>query len=305
VTRRILIPASALMLALCPGLSASAQTIPLTHAAALPASSLSLQADPRAWADQCAAKEAQLILHPGSFLRYRMHVIDEKGDQLRDEIETSEGTVARLIQRDGRALTPDEDTAERGRLQYLLGNATFFTHHVKNEQANKKMGLDLLKLMPEAMLWSYASGQPSLPEPFNGKPPSARLLIVLDFRPNPKWNAPSIPAEALTGLAGRIWIDSVTQQMVYLDGSVIKPVNVGWGVVAHLYPGGTISVHQTRVNGDRWIVDRVVEQLVIRALMVKTIRQRVVFDTSSYQAVPSMSYQQAIKLLLETPLPPR
>lgn len=263
------------------------------------------QLDPRALAEQCAAKEAQLITHENSYLRYRMHVIDEKGDQLRDQIETPQGSVARLLERDGRALTPEEDAAEKGRLNYLLNNPAAFEHHIKNEQANKKMGIDLLKLMPEAMLWSYAPGQPSLPEPFAAPAAPVGALIVLDFTPNPKWNPPTIPADALTGLAGRIWIDAQTQQMVYIEGSLIKPVNIGWGMVAHLYPGGKISIHQTPINSARWMVDHIVEQLNVRALMLKTIRQRLQYDTSTYQPVPSMTYLQAIKLLLETPLPSR
>lgn len=255
--------------------------------------------DPRLWAQQCAAHEAAVISHPNSFLRYRMHVVDEKGDQVRDEIETPDGSVARMILRDGRPLTPDEDNAERGRLNYLLANPSSFARHVKSEQSNKKMGTDLLKLFPDAMIWTYAPGQPLPPGHAESSP---GRFVVLDFKPNPGWNPPNIPAEALIGLAGRVWIDADTQQLLHIDGSLIKPVNIGWGVVAHLYPGAAVAITQTRVSGDRWIADHVLEQLNVRALMVKSIRQRLQYDTSSYQPVPAMTYQEAIKLLLDTPL---
>ena len=233
-----------------------------------------------------------------------MHIVDEKGDQIRDEIETPDGSVARLILRDGRPLTPQEDEAERNRLTDLLNSPSTFARHIKNEQSNKKMGMDLLRLMPDAMLWSYTPSQPPPPASSGGAEPSVGgHFVALDFTPNPKWNAPNIPAEALTGLAGRIWIDPDTQQLLHIESSLIKPVNIGWGVVAHLYPGATVSLNQTRVSGDRWIADHVLEQLSVRALMVKSIRQRLVYDTSAYQPVPSMTYQQAIKLLLDAPLP--
>lgn len=284
-----------------PSLNAQSSAVP----SAVPGAAGSLlQTDPRTWAEQCAAKEAAVIVHPNSFLRYRMHVIDERGDQLRDQIETPDGSVARLVMREGRPLTPDEDAAERDRLNYLLANPAAFARHIRNEQSNKKMGVDLLNLMPRAMLWSYAPGQPALPDAALGagiKPAAAGSLVVLDFAPDPKWNPPGMTAEALTGLAGRVWIDPATQQMVYVDGSLIKPVNIGWGMVAHLYPGARISLHQVRATPERWIVDHIVEQLNVRALMFKTIRQRLVYDTSNYQTVPSMTYQQAIKLLLDTP----
>jgi hypothetical protein len=89
--------------------------------------------------------------------------------------------------------------------------------------------------------------------------------------------------------------------MVHLDGHISHAVNIGWGMVAHIYPGGTVSVQQAGPIGNRWIVEHIVEQLTIRALMVKTLKQRMVFDTSGYQPVPAMKFQQAVKMLLDTP----
>ncbi|MDP9039974.1 MAG: hypothetical protein M3O02_12005 [Acidobacteriota bacterium] len=262
-----------------------------------------LSAAPRTWAVECGTQEVQLIEHPGSYLRYRMHVVDERGDTVRDQIETPGGSVARLILREGRALTPEQDTAERERLTALLNSPAAFARHIHNEQTNKKLGADMIKLMPDAMLWSYAPGQPQ-PAWSSAKAAAANgQLVVLDFKPNPNWSAPTMAAQALTGLQGRIWIDRETHQMVRLEGTVVRAVNVGWGVVAHLYPGGTITLEQTHVSGERWIASHIVERLVVRALMVKTIRQEMVYDTADYQPIQPVTYQQAIRMLLETPLP--
>src|SRR5580704_12742908 len=51
---------------------------------------------PRSWAVDAVANELLVLNHPGSYLRYRMHIHDEKGDQVRDVIESKDGTVARL-----------------------------------------------------------------------------------------------------------------------------------------------------------------------------------------------------------------
>lgn len=267
-----------------------------------PASGVSLPASPaRSWAVDCANNEALVIQHPDSFLRYRLHVIDEKGDHLRDQIETPEGSVGRNLQSDGRPLTPVEDAAERQRLNDLLASPAAFARHIHREQENKQMGVSLLKLMPDAMLWSYAAGQPQLPNQPTGDP----ALVVLDFKPDPAWSPPTMEAEPLTGLQGRVWIDPHSRRMVRLEASLTRAVNIGWGIVAHLYPGGSVILQQANVGGQRWIVEHIVEQLNLRALMVKTVHQRLVFDTADYQPVPAMSYQQAIKLLLDTPLPAR
>lgn len=254
---------------------------------------------PRAWAQAAANTEILLIQHPESFLRFRYHVIDEKGDQTRDQIETPDGSVARLILRNGRPLTPEEDAAERERLNAVLQSPASFTRHVRREQENKKMGVKLIQQMPDAFVWSFTPGQP---QPPNWSAASGAVL-TLDFKPNPKWSPPDMESEPLTGIEGRVWMEPHSRRVVHMEASVTRPVNIGWGMVAHLYPGGTAKVDQTDASGDRWVVQHIVEQLTVRALLVKTVNQRLQFDTSEYQAVKRMSVPEAVKLLLDTPLP--
>ena len=255
----------------------------------------------QAWALDAANNEISVIQHPNAYLRYRYHTVDEKGDQTRDTIETPEGSVARLIQRNGRPLTAEEDAAERGRLNAILQNPSGFARHIKREQENKKMGVKLVQEMPDAFLWTYTPGQPQLA----GSEGSSGALVVLDFKPNPKWRAPDIESEPLTGVEGRAWIDPQARTVVHLEATLTQAVNIGWGMVAHIYPGGTAKVDQTNAIGQRWIVRHIVEQLTIRALLVKTVNQRLQFDTWDYQAVKAMSFQEAIKTLLGTPVPQR
>jgi len=264
----------------------------------VPAASL-LAVPARTWAVDCASNEVLVIQHPDSYLRYRYHTVDEKGDRVRDQIETPQGTVARLIQIDGRPLTREEDRGERDRLNGLVASPGSYAQHVRHELENKKTGVALLKMMPDAMFWNYTPGQPQLPNRATGEPP----LVVLDFTPNPRWSPPSMEAETLTGLAGRVWIDPANRRLVRLEANVFHAVNIGWGMIAHIYPGGTVTVEQTRVGDKRWIVNHIVEQLTVRALMVKNVKQRLVFDTWDVQQVDSMSYKQAIRILLDTPLP--
>lgn len=253
----------------------------------------------RTWAVDCASNEALVIQHPFSYIRYRLHIVDEKGDRMRDQIETPQGSVARIIQRNGRPLTPSEDAAERQRLNDMLASPARFASHIAHDQNNKQLGSHLLRLVPDAMIWSYAPGQPQLPNQPAGSP----ALVVLDFKPDPTWSAPTFESEPLTGFEGRVWIDPGTRRLVRLEGDIFHAVNIGWGLLAHIYPGGTVTLQQIDLGNQRWIVQHVLEQLTVRALMVKTVKLPLVYDTADYQIVPSMSYQEAIKILLDTPLP--
>jgi hypothetical protein len=274
------------------GFSATLQDTPAASPLAVPA---------RTWALDCANNEVLVIQHPNSYLRYRLHTVDGKGDQVRDQIETPEGTVSRLIRRDGRPLTPREDSDERDRLSSLAGSPATFARHIRHDEENRRMGIGLIRMMPAAMLWTYTPGQPQLPD----RPVGAPALIVLDFNPNPKWSPPTLESELLTGIAGQVWIDPQTRHMVHLEASLIHAVNIGWGMLAHVYPGGTVALEQTNVGGQRWIMSHVVEQLALQALMVKSVKQRLVSDVTDFQTIAPMTYQQAIKALLDTPLPAR
>lgn len=251
---------------------------------------------PRAWAAEACDNEIPVIEHRGSYLRYRLHVIDEKGNQLRDVIESRDGTVARLIQRDGRALTDEQDRAEHERLNDLLASPAAYQKHINADVTGKKRAAETIHMLPDAMLFSYTAGQPQLESP-------AGQQVVIDFKPNPEWKPPTLPAEGLTGLQGRVWIDVKTRHMVRMEGEIFQSINLGWGMLAHIYPGGRLALDQTVATPERWIFARFSEEITVRALMVKTIHQSADISSGGYQTVAAMSYQDAIRMLLASPLP--
>jgi hypothetical protein len=226
-----------------------------------------------------------------------MHVVDAKGDQVRDIIESQDGVVARLILKDGKPLTPDQDTAERDRLNEMLRSPSAYFKHAKGDTNGRKIADSLIHLMPDAMIYTYALGQPQ-----TGEDPS-RTEIVIDYAPNPQFNPPTTISESLKGLKGRAWIDAKTKHMVRMEGTVFSGVNFGWGMLAHIYPGGTLSFEQAEVVPGRWSYTHFRAHLTVRALMVKTVNMNTAVDANNFQLVNPMRYQDAIHVLLDTPLP--
>jgi hypothetical protein len=293
-----LLRCAALLAALASAGSGATEQASATTKDAEAASILSVPA--RSWSVDVAANELVALHHYGSYLRYRMHIINDKGDQVRDIIESKDGTVARLILRDGKPLTEAENNAERQRLNNMLASPTAFAKHVRNGDSERKIADRLVPLMPDAMLYSYTAGQPQTGHNNGG------LEVVLDYKPNPNFVPPNTEAQALTGLEGRIWIDAKTRHLVRMEGTVFHAVNFGWGMLAHIYPGGKLALEQTSTGGDRWIFTHFSMTLSVRALMVKTLNVRSNVETSAFQTLPGpMSYQDAIHLLLDAPLPGR
>jgi hypothetical protein len=292
----VYLPARILLCLLCA--IAPATWSQQTNGAKMPDGILAL--DPRAWAEDAAANEVKIMDDGGiSPQRFRERKIDAKGDTTREVIETKEGTVARLVQRNGQPLTADEDKAERDRLQQDIDSpADFLKHHEKDKQARQD-AMQLVRQMPAAMIFTYAPGQPQLPDALSAQ-------VVLDFRPNPTFHPPTMRAELLTGIEGRLWIDAKSKRMTRVEGHVLHPVDLGFGFVARLFPGGSVILDQASVGGDRWVYSHLVEHMTFRILMIKTIPQNSEMTTWDYRPMPSLlPFADAIRVLLAMQIPLR
>lgn len=252
---------------------------------------------PKAWAEAASVTEERIIKDDGTFpLRYSVRRIDLKNDVTRDVVESRQGTVARLVLRNGQPITSTEDAAERQRLKEMLDSPNDFIKHHKRDDRARGYSIELLREMPKAMTFTFAPGQPQktyLPGP----------QVVLDFSPDPQYHPPSLVTRALGGLSGRVWIDRKSKCVVRVEGRILKQVDFGWGVVARIFPGGAIEFEQANPGGDRWVYSRLRSDLTIRELMVKTVHQKVAMDAGDFHLLPgAMDYQEAIRILINTPV---
>jgi hypothetical protein len=251
-----------------------------------------------AWVDAAVRNEVTILQQQGTFsVQYTERKIDTKGDVTRLIIESREGGVARLIERNGEPITAAEDAAERTRLGETANHRDEFLRHHRHDASTRNDAVALMKLMPTAMIYTYAAGQPQLP---NVKSPQT----VLDFTPNPKFHAPTMLSEALTGFAGRVWIDEANKHVTRIEGKVLHPVNFGFGILARLYPGGTVALEQVDAGDGHWVYSHIEDHLVVRAMMVKTVNQSVEMRSSHIEPLPALlGFQDAIKKLLATQIP--
>lgn len=102
-----------------------------------------LAVPPRNWVVETVTKELEVLHNRDSHLRYRMRIVNAKGDQVRDIIESKDGSVARLILRDGKPLTEEQDKAERQRLNNMLKDPDAFIKHIKDNESGKRLPISL------------------------------------------------------------------------------------------------------------------------------------------------------------------
>ena len=248
---------------------------------------------PQSWADDAVHNEIRVIESADKVpLRYRQRKVGAKGDTTREIIVSRDGNVARLVERDGQPITAAEDADERARLTEDLDSPDDFLKHHHRDTEMRDSVIKLVNMMPQAMLYSYAPGQPQ-PKDAEG------LQVVIDFHPNPAFHPPTMFADALTGMEGRAWIDARSHYITRIEARVLHPVYMGFGILAKIYPGGTLEFEQTNIGGDQWVYSHLDEHLTARLLMVKNYPENTVITSWDFRPMPSLlSFQDGIRMLL-------
>lgn len=285
-----------LLLALC---SAHAQS---SGGASIASTSADLRAtSPHAWAEAGAANQERIISAGETVpLRYRIRRAGSRGDTTREVMESREGPVARLVARDGRPLTAEEDAAERDRLNSILADPDAFVRRHKRERAGREYAVEVMHALPGAMVWTYAPGQPQLSN-------AHVQQIVLDFTPDAHFKPPTIVTEGLTGIAGRVWIDANTRCVLRIKLRILHPLNFGWGgMLARVSEGGTVELEQMQAAEHRWFYSHLSEHVTLREMLVHTVSED--SESSAWDAKPlhgPISVQDAVHELLAMPAPLR
>jgi hypothetical protein len=227
----------------------------------------------------------------GHSFSYLQHKLDPKGSQVKRIFETKDGDVTRLLEKDGKPLSPQEEQAEMDRLNHLLNHPEVQEHRHKKEQEDSARGDEMVRMLPDAFLFTL-SGMVQGP---NG--PCYRL----EFKPNPAFTPPDREGEVYHGMVGELWVDQAQLRLVKIDAHLISDVNFGWGVLGRLYQGGSILVQNADVGLQHWETIHMKLNLVGKLLMMKSVDFSTTEDSSDFQVQPQeLGYQEAIRLLEKT-----
>jgi hypothetical protein len=233
---------------------------------------------------------------PPHFFRYRIAEQDAKGSDVKLVIETREGTISRLVEKDGRPLSRRANAAEIARLRNLLAHPEIQLRRYKQERENDDREDEMVHMLPDAFLYSN-EGMVNGP---NG--PCYRL----HFTPNPNFSPKDREGEVFHGMVGEVWIDQMQQRIVKIDAHLISDVDFGWGVLGRLYRGGSMLEENEDVGGQNvhhWESTELLLRLKGKILMVKSVDFSTRQISTEFHAVPStIGYQQAVQMLLDEPV---
>jgi hypothetical protein len=209
-------------------------------------------------------------------------------------VETRDATAGMMILQNGHRLNPQQQQAERSRLENYVRNPDELNRKRKQEREDAERTQRIVKALPDAFLYQTDGTQ----EGTANLGRAGDRLVRLKFRPNPSYDPPSRVEQVLTGMAGTLLVDSTEKRIAEIDGTLQKDVGFGWGILGHLDRGGRFVVQQADVGGKNWELTRMELAFTGKVLFFKKLDIRSSDIFSEFQPVPNdLSFAQAVDLL--------
>lgn len=213
--------------------------------------------------------------------------IASKGDDgrsLREQIETEDGPVSRLLARDGHGLSEDAEQAEEDRLRDLAQSESAQARRKQSYEEDQKRIVRILSLLPDAFLFEDAG--------------TAGGQRKLKFRPNPSYKAHSIESRIFHAMQGELLLDTKQKRLIRLEGRLCENVDFGFGLLGRLDKGGWFLMERAAVSPTEWKTVRLEIHMSGRALLVKSIARETSETRGGFTEVPTgLTAEQAAELL--------
>ena len=110
-----------------------------------------------------------------------------------------------------------------------------------------------------------------------------RPAIVLTLTPRPGVKPSVEDAAPMTKLRGRAWVDERDFEVVRADLESTDTINLGWGLLARIGSGTTLSFERQKVNDEVWLPVRVTAHPKARIALVKRFDAKIISDYSDYR----------------------
>ena len=218
------------------------------------------------------------------FWRYWVVRQSQAGTLEEDQVETTDGPIARLALINGRELTPEAEQQEQERLGRLLSSRDDQARHSRQYDEDEERIGRILELLPTAFVYEYDGEE-------NG-------CYRLRFRPNSADQERTIEARVFHAMSGTLWVDARSKRLARLEGHVDENVDFGFGILGRLYKGGWFRLVREQVSATEWKTEALEVHMNIRALLVKTFARETSEVRGGFVPVPAgMSLKQGLALL--------
>lgn len=201
--------------------------------------------------------------------------LDSKGQVTKTETKEFEEffvngqQIGRLVKKDGRPLTEEEQAKETERVTKAVEKA----EKPKPEEPKKDdQVISLSKILEVADVRNPRR------EIYRGRP-----TFVFDFVGRKDFKAHNISEDVSKKLQGTVWIDEADRIVAHLDVSLNDNFHVAGGLLANIEKGSNFHFDQAPVNGEVWLQTGFDATMQARILLVKGVRQHVTVHSHDYK----------------------
>ena len=191
---------------------------------------------------------------------YRDHDTTATRDAVYQAVDTPQGGLKRMVELNGKPLAGEAEQAETLRIQEFVHDPGAQAKQRKNEAHDDDQATALLKMLPDAFLWTITSQTPE--------------LITLDFKPNPAFNPPNMEARVMGTMGGQMMIARNGDRIRTLRGQLSGDIRIGYGILGKLNRGGTFDVERREISPGHWQITETRVHIGGHALLFKTIGQQ-------------------------------
>jgi len=171
--------------------------------------------------------------------------------------QTSRSDVNRVVRKNG---TPIPKPQQKKAVESFLRDSDAQQQQRQSGQKDAQEAESLLKMLPDAFIWSIASKN--------------ETITVFHFKPNPDFNPPSRQARVFAAMEGDMTVNNQQHRIKRLKGVMIRDVNFGWGLLGSLKKGGWFQVDRDQVAPGLWQINQTHVHIQGRALLFKTISEQ-------------------------------
>ena len=208
----------------------------------------------------------------------------DSGSEVDEVIQTAKGELQRPILINGHPPARTEEEKAESRIQQLMNSPAAAQKSRKEKSDDYSRSRRMLKMLPEAFIYSYGSRQGD--------------RVQLNFKPNPRFRSHSFEEEVFHAMDGSVWVDEKENRLAEIRGHLTNGVKFLGGLLGHLDKGGSFQVKQEPVAPGYWELTVLDVHMTGRALFFKTIGEQQQFSRGEFKRVPdNLTLTQADEML--------
>lgn len=203
---------------------------------------------------------------------YRTESASAAERQVREAVETKEGTLSRLIEVNGSPLSANQKRDEDARLEAYVRDPGELTRSDRGRQEDEARLLTAMQLIPAAFVFEQGARENDLEQ--------------ISFRPDPAYVPSSYEARVLHGMSGTMTVNTRLKRLVEMQGVLMERVDFGYGMLGHIEKGGSFEIHRRKLTDTQWKTDLLEVHVQGRLVMLKSVTKDERETRSDFRSVP-------------------